>query len=155
MSQTTPGILKFALRLVVAEGRGQKHSERHTTPIAFCVCEKLRTHLLELTGKAGFRALVVRALALATREAPSLRAVRVNPDGSLRMPADIDSRADAARIGDGGVVLIAKLLGLLIAFVGQNLTLRIVSEVWPKLPIRNFDIAEDQRYEKETAARRP
>jgi hypothetical protein len=34
---------------------------------------------------------------------------------------------------EGGVVLVAQLLGLLVAFVGERLTLKIVREVWPNL----------------------
>jgi hypothetical protein len=36
-------------------------------------------------------------------------------------------------MADGGIVLVAQLLGLLVAFVGERLTLKIVREVWPNL----------------------
>jgi hypothetical protein len=38
------------------------------------------------------------------------------------------------KMDSAGVTLIAQLLGLLDAFIGQDLTLRLVADVWPDLP---------------------
>ena len=35
---------------------------------------------------------------------------------------------------NGRVVLLAHLLGLLVAFIGEDLTQRLLREAWPKLP---------------------
>jgi hypothetical protein len=51
--------------------------------VAFRVCEKLRRPLTTLAGAIGFQSLILRALTLAKREAPSLSAVEVTADGSL------------------------------------------------------------------------
>ena len=40
---------------------------------------------------------------------------------------------------EGRVVLLAQLLGLMVAFIGENLTLRLVREVWPKAPLDDLD----------------
>jgi len=88
-------------------------------------------------GKAGFRALLSRALALANAEVPSLRAVRVNADGSLEGFEELYAQLPPEEFFEGRVVLLAQLLGLLVAFIGENLTLRLVREVWPKLPRPN------------------
>jgi hypothetical protein len=37
------------------------------------------------------------------------------------------------------VILVAQLLALLVAFVGESLTRRIVREVWPKLSFTDSD----------------
>jgi hypothetical protein len=81
-------------------------------------------------GSTGFNALLSRALALATAEDARLRTVHVNADGSLgggEVPVDAEEMAEAS------VVLVSQLLGLLVAFVGENLTVRMVRELWPKL----------------------
>ena len=66
----------FAQRLVAHEMNGDQNSETKSRA-AFLVCEKLRPHLASLTGNAGFRALNLRALALAKAEVPGLQALQV------------------------------------------------------------------------------
>jgi hypothetical protein len=40
------------------------------------------------------------------------------------------------------------LLGLLVAFIGETLTLRLVREVWPKAPLNELDLSEGNKNEK-------
>ena len=86
-------------------------------------------------GKTGVRTLFSRALARAVTEVPLLRAVQVQADGSLARLDNIELQADPEALAKGSVALIAQLLGLLEAFVGENITLRMVREVWPKLAL--------------------
>ena len=101
---------------------------------AFGVCERLRQPLITLAGLAGFRSLLSRALTLARAEAPSLSAVQVAADGSLKgldeLEPQIDIDKEQAR--DRGTILIAQLIGLLLTFIGEGLTLRLVQDVWPE-----------------------
>ena len=46
------------------------------------------------------------------------------------------------------MVLVAQLLGLLVAFIGETLTLRLVREVWPKLPLNDLDFGRGDKNEK-------
>jgi len=78
-------------------------------------------------------------------EDPSLRAVEVKPDGSLARLPGVATAASREQILDGGVVLLAHLLGLLVAFIGENLTLQIVRDVWPKLSFPNLDSKETEK----------
>ena len=102
------------------------------------VYEKLRQGLGEFVGIAGFYSLASRALALARTEDPSLGAVRVAADGSLhglgefehQMEMDKD-RAGEPPAGEGGVILIARLLCLLLIFLGERLTLSLLRVKWP------------------------
>ncbi len=94
-------------------------------------------------GSTGVRSLVSRALMMARDEADSLRAVQVGADGSLEA-----ALADPAEIAAGGVVLVAQLLGLLAAFVGENVTLGLVREVWPKLALRDWHTDKREDHEK-------
>lgn len=40
---------------------------------------------------------------------------------------------------DGGVSLVAQLLGLFVIFIGEALTLRLVRDVWPDAPFEGID----------------
>ena len=90
------------------------------------VCDKLGRPLTTLAGAAGFRSLLTRALTLAKQECPVLGALEVQADGSL---GGLDGEA-----AQSGAVLIAHLLGLMITFIGESLTLRLLHDVWLDLP---------------------
>jgi hypothetical protein len=137
----------FAKRIMAYEAIGKKSSGRKI-PAAFQVCEKLRPHLATLMGNAGFRALLSRSLALASAEVPSLRAAHVKSDGSLEGLDELGPQVDPEENAEGRVVLLAQLLGLLMAFIGENLTVRLVGEVWPKLPLNDLDSDNGAKNEK-------
>ena len=134
MSRATPRMRDFAERLIAYESRGHKTSGNKTLA-AFSACEKLRPHLATLLGSTGFHALLSRALALAVVEALRLCAVQVKADGSLAGADAPETPLDSNELPEGGVVLLAQLLGLLVAFIGENLTLRLLRDVWPKLTV--------------------
>jgi hypothetical protein len=134
MSRATPKIREFAERLVDYEAMRNK-SSKIDTAAAFHVCEKLRPHLVTFLGNTGCRSLLSRALALANADVRWLRAVHVKSDCSLAGLAELEAHVDSEEFADGKVVLVTQLLGLLVAFIGENLTLQLVREVWPKLPL--------------------
>ena len=121
----------LALRLLAYESAAAKTSEPAQFA-AFGVCERLRQPLITLAGVAGFRSLLSRALTLARAEAPSLSAVQIAADGSLKGLDELEPQIDKEQAKDGGVILIAKLIGLLLTFIGEGLTLRLVQDVWPE-----------------------
>ena len=130
MSRATPKMRDFAERLIAYETRGNKPSEIKT-PAACLVGEKLRPHLATLMGLGGFRALLARALKLAGAEVSWLGAVQVGADGTLEGLATPHARLTPAEFREGRIVLLAQLLGLLVAFIGPGLTSRLVGEIWP------------------------
>lgn len=138
----------FAERLIAYETRGNKSSGTKTPIAILLVDEKLRPHLATLMGIVGFRALLSRALALASAEVPWLRALHVKADGSLEGFDALDRQVEPAAVFEGSVVLLAQLLGLLATFVGENLTLRLVREVWPKLSLNGLDLGAGDTNEK-------
>ena len=121
----------LALRLLAYEDAAGKASER-TQSAAVSVCERLRQPLATLAGVAGFRSLLSRALTLARAEAPSLSAVQVAADGSLKVQDEFASQSSKEQARDGGAILIAQLIGLLLTFIGEGLTWRLVQDVWPE-----------------------
>jgi hypothetical protein len=131
----------LAKRLTVYERKASAPSET-TTPPGFQVCEKLRTPLGTFMGTTGFRELLSCALPRAKAEIPWLGAVQVNEDGSLEGLKELSAKHKPEELFDGGVVLVAQLLGLLVAFIGAKLTLRFVREVWPTVPLDDLDFGK-------------
>lgn len=138
MTRANPKLRDFAERLIAYEMKG-KNSADTKTPTAFLVSLKLRPSLATLMGSAGFHALLSRALALASAQVPWLRVVHVRADGSFEGLHPFGLQRDADQIVEGGVIVLAQLLGLLVAFIGEDLTLRLVREVWPKLSLNSLD----------------
>jgi len=108
-------------------------------PEAVYAGEKLRPLLTGLMGSGGFRALLSRALTLATAEVPGLRAVHVQADGSLEGLEELRTQLSPAELFDGRVVLLAQLLGLLQAFIGEDLTMRLARDIWPSTQLTDMD----------------
>jgi hypothetical protein len=105
---------------------------------ALLVYEKLRLSLTTFAGAAAFEALAFRALTQAKSEAPSLWPAQIAAGGSLQGLDALDPQvemhkdlADKVQAGDGAVVLIARLLGLLRTFLGETLTLSLLRTAWP------------------------
>ncbi|HEY5047854.1 MAG TPA: hypothetical protein VII49_07555 [Rhizomicrobium sp.] len=134
MSRATPAMRAFAERLVAYEARGNKSSGTRATE-AFLVAEKMRPHLATLMGNAGFHALLSRALVLGAAQAPWLGAIRVNADGFFEGLDEQGAPVVPEKMVEGGGLVLAQLLGLLAAFIGETLTLRLVREIWPKVPL--------------------
>ena len=146
-STRIPQMRDFAERLIACEARENKSSATKT-PAAFPICAKLRPHLANLMGNTGFCALLSRALARAGADVPSLRAIQVNADGSLAGLDKLGVQANAEELAKGSVVLVTQLLGLLVAFIGEDLTLRLVREVWPKLSLNDLNFGNGDKNEK-------
>jgi len=141
MNRATPQMRDLAARLIAVEAKTNKPSEP-IAPAAFHVCERLRPHLATLMGQGGFRAVLARALTVAGAEIPPLVALQVKPDGSLEGWDKPELQIKPKELAEGGIVLVAHLLGLLVAFIGENLTLSLVRDVWPKLPLNDFNFTE-------------
>ena len=144
MSRAAPKMRDFAERLIAYETR-RNRSSATKTPVACLVIEKLRPQLATLMGNIGFRALLSRTLALANPECPWLRAVQVKAEGSLEGLDELGTQVDPDDVFEGCAVLLAQMLGLLVAFIGEDLTLRLVREVWPKLSLNNLDVGKGDR----------
>ena len=99
---------------------------------AVAVGEKLRIILTKLAGSEGFASLLRRALVLASAEVPSLQSVKIGEDGRLEgFEQLVNDAGTGAAGGDAAVAITAHLLGLLVTFIGEPLTLRLVGQAWP------------------------
>lgn len=130
MRKALPQMLEIAA-LLIAHEAGVENGAAIDPGAAAGICEKLRPALSILMGATGFRILLARALKLASTEAPALRALSVNSGGSL---VNADDAVDTAVLYDteAGVALVAQLLSLLVAFIGDTLTLQLLADIWPR-----------------------
>jgi hypothetical protein len=138
-----PESRRLAQRLLAYEAVASENS-KPAESATLLVCAKLRRPLITLAGVAGFRSLLSRALTLARAEAPRLSAVQVGADGSLIGLDELASQTDKEQARDGGAILIAQLIRLLLTFIGEGITLRLVQDVWPEAA---FDsrVSEEER----------
>ena len=125
MSSITPAIKELARRLIAFEAT--REPSDGAVGAAMRACGTLRGPLAKFVGMAGYRSLLSRALAMAKAEVPSLGPAQVRPDGSLEGLEGVELSQDA----DAGAVVVTQLLGLLVTFIGEPLTLRLVSDAWP------------------------
>jgi len=130
-------------RLLTYEAAAGETSEPAESA-AFRVSAKLRRPLITLAGVAGFRSILSRALTLARAEAPGLSAVQVAADGSLKGLDELEPQIGKEQAREGGAILIAQLIGLLLTFIGEGLTLRLVQDVWPEAAF-NGSVSEKER----------
>ncbi len=137
MNQATPKIRNFAGRLIAHDAKGKVRGSPIEKVASFPVGEKLRPHLASLMGNTGYRALLSRSLALAGTEVRWLRKVQVGADGTLDFDS-LNPEIGETEIAEGMSVLLAHLLGLLVAFIGEILMLRLVREIWPRLPLNDY-----------------
>jgi len=125
--------------LIAYEAVASKTSEPVESAI-LRVYGKLRQSLGVFAGVASFQSLAFRALTQAKSEAPGLWAVQVDANGSLQglgepkpeqleFEPQLGSGKDQA--SEGGVILIARLLGLLDMFLGEALTFSLLRNAWP------------------------
>jgi hypothetical protein len=119
---------------LLAREAGAGNSAEANAAVAFRVAEKLRRPLSTLVGATGFHALLARALVLTKAQVPGLDALQVAPDGSLDGLGVVPDH----RASEAGAALIAQILALLAVFIGEDLMLRLLDDVWPDLS--SFDV---------------
>lgn len=138
-------MLELARRLLVHEA-GEGQDQESSMGAAERVLDKLRLHLSKRIGQEGFRTLLARALTLTTARFPQLGAIRVGTDGSLvGLPVVAGSGSQETldnieTLGsitqedfvEGAIALVSQLLELLATFIGGDITLRILTAVWPE-----------------------
>jgi len=139
MESPYPAVQTLTWRLLAHEA-GERPDAEALADAAERAFDKLRLHLSKLLGTDGFRVLLRRAITLARVEFPWLEGVEAQSDGSLKGLA----AAAAARGGDSTAAHDAEVvegitavpdhfLGLLQAFIGQDLSLRLLRGVWPQV----------------------
>jgi hypothetical protein len=138
MSRAASQIRDFATQLIAYESGNSNASEK-MTPAAFFITEKLRPNLVSLMGNGGFSLLLSRALTLAKRQVSWLGMVSVNAAGDLEGLAESLAKIDREEFVKGRVALLAQLLGSLTDLIGEDVTLSVVHDIWPRASLNDWD----------------
>jgi hypothetical protein len=141
LMNTTPASLRaWAQRLLAVEAENQSASKMRGHEVVR-VCEKLRISLAQFVGEDGFTALLRRAVALARADAPSLQTVKVTADG--RLEGIEEFAAGAQQDVEAATAITAQVLSLLVTFIGESITLRLLRDAWPETSGRRIVESED------------
>lgn len=136
-------VTELARRLLTDEAGG----DQNLPPLiaaAERAFEKLRVHLSKRIGQEGFRTLLARSLVLAKAQCPALSAVQVGADARLEgLRADKPGETNSENL-ERAVTLLSHFLLLLITFIGDDLTLRIIHALWPMLPLDDMTGPEEE-----------
>ncbi len=126
MEKPSQTIRELASRLIAAEASAGTGPDVHGPTL---VCEKLQVSLIRFAGVDAFTTLIRRALAMSREEIPALKNVKVGPKGCVER---LDLVAADGGI-ESGAAIIANLLWLMVTFIGEDLAMRLVKDVWPDL----------------------
>ena len=137
MPQRPPERLSdFARRLL----RHEAETAGHANDIAVGferACRALHDQLAPLISSSGFHTLLARAVRLAARDAPFLASVSISTNGDCALSglAGTTEKPDPAEVADALTMALAHFMWLLVIFIGENLGLRKVREIWPEVPV--------------------
>jgi len=132
MRQATPQMRDLARRLFAREAE-KKDKPPNAADTMGKVCAKLFQRLNLLIGEGGFHAIVKRSLNLTTSEFPWVTNVKIeqHPACSFRgLHESIEGR-DSAEASEGFAAITANIIWLLVTFMGEDLILSLVDDVWP------------------------
>src|ERR1700676_1990379 len=128
-SMLPPEKTRDLARNLVAREADASAPSLHTEPATVRVYDRLRRQFGAPVGVDAFQVLASRALALAKSESPRLSAVQITANGVLRGLGEVESETGTDENGEAGVILIAKLLGLFLTFLGEVTTLRLIEDL--------------------------
>lgn len=143
MDMLSSSTRELARRLLAAEAASESAAGAGAL-VAVRASEKLRVSLTRFAGPDGFTALLRRALALARDDVPALRGIAERANGSLEGLEELAAEPPAVR-NDAALAITTHLLGLLVTFIGEPLTGRLVREAWP-------DVSSDNEHRRVEAA---
>ncbi len=138
MHTTASAMRDWARRLVLAS---KAASDPHVHE-AVLVSDELRTSLTRFAGAEGFTSLLRRALILASADVPSLQSVKVGTDGRLEGLEHVAGNAgtSAGDLTTPAVAITAHLLGLLVTFIGEPLTMTLLRNAWPDASLDEWQV---------------
>ena len=114
MNRATPELRIYAERLIAHE-ISRNASAKSKPTAAFAVINKLSPHF--------------GALMLAGAEVAWLGELHVRADGSFEDLKEFEAQASPEEMSNAGIVLLARLLGLLVTLIGDELTLQLLSNI--------------------------
>lgn len=115
---------------------GANHGPLGGPAAAERVFEKLSLRLAQLITPVGSEALLKRAVHLSRAEFPFLGGVPAAPTQSLiEGLRETVVTVEPSQADEGLVSVLGTLVGLLVSFIGEDLTFRLLRDVWPAVPM--------------------
>lgn len=140
LKSAPPELRKLSRRLLEHQAANLSHPQA-LSDTAGSVCQKLQEKLVTLIGTDGCRVLIARAWVLTRREFPDLNSIETKESchlqGSMR-GLDPDQAMEAQ------VVMLANLLWLLMIFIGEDLSMHLMYELWPDLSPGELDSSAEE-----------
>ena len=146
MDNPIPSIRRLARQLLAASRDAGATTTEPDVDEVMLVIEKLRISLTRFAGTDGFASLLRRALVMATAEVPALKSITVGADGRLKGMDNLAGKAGA----EAAEAITAHLLTLLITFIGESITLKLVRAAWPQTALGPVDQESTERTESGT-----
>jgi hypothetical protein len=145
MTHVPPSLADVVQRLLVHDARGGQGTQDLADAMERA-CQALHNRLVPLVGAAGFDALIGRAVKLAAREFPFLAAIvaMTAPTSSLDGLQPAVEGREPAEVRDALVAILTNLISLLVIFIGENLALRKMREVWPDMPLHSPESSSEK-----------
>jgi len=103
--------------------------DAHDADVAQRIMVRLHGALGKLIGPAGFDVLVARSLVVARRAHPVLVGIMAGPGGTF-IGFDKGER-DRVALQEGAMAIVAHFIELLVVLIGEDLTMRLLRDVWP------------------------
>jgi len=122
-----PMIRDWARRLIASEVDADPPSAQPEIA-TLRVYDKLRRKLCAPLGGDGFQSLASRALSLAKSQTPRLSGVQVLANGGLIGLREVELQMDTDEDCEVGTILIAQLLRLFLALLGEAATVRLMDD---------------------------
>jgi hypothetical protein len=145
MRRPHPELLTFAGRVLAHEA--ERSPQNDLTPFE-SACEALQRHLDRMIGLRGFHALLSRAIFLTRVEHPWLVPLRVAEQNGCALEGVAEAtKAGAGEAPAGFAAVIATTITLLASFIGEDLTIRILRDAWPDVPLERNVLPEGSMYE--------
>ena len=130
MEQKTPTTKDLAA-LVLSTERADASDPDDLQSATQRIFETLSAHLSIRLGSRGYRALLKRAVTLAAADSPvALASIHVSEPGTME---GFGSLIEASMVTDACVAILARLIELLDTFIGRNLTVRVLNNMWPNI----------------------
>jgi hypothetical protein len=106
-------------------------------------CQKLCRRLSRLVTDAGYQALLARALHLARADYPFLDGVRASSTAGPCLDGLNDrlQGVDDSTASEALAAVLSGVIGLRATFIGENLALNLIRDVWPDSPLDGMDSA--------------
>ncbi len=133
MEEVSPVAQELARRLLAHEAGARQRPEEMAAAIER-IHHRLRECLAESIGLAGFNALFARSLQLARTTSPVSVQITVEEQAKVGLQGarEFAIAHDSLTVQAEFVAILAYFIGLLIRFIGEELTVRLVREAWPE-----------------------